>query len=98
MQLGVKARVTISTEFTHYVFARNWNTYLSAVNPLNKNKTDYTWAATKTAEYTILQANVYKVYEDVYRKLGIRPGNGEMCNCNDINKIIVWGNALVANL
>lgn len=98
MKYNIEVMVTVSTEFNHYVFARNWNTYLSAVNPMTPHPTAYTWSATRSAEFAVLQVNVYKMYEKVYRKLGIRPGNGECCKCTDLARIISWGDALVNSI
>lgn len=95
----VKIVITVSDRFLRYVRARYWNNYLSAVNPLCPcGETPYSWDADKTAMFTCLQAAVYETYEDIYRKLGIRPGNGDGPCCRDLASIISWGDKSVKEI
>lgn len=96
---GVKIVITVSDSFTRYVRARYWNSYLSAVNPLCPcGETKYSWSEDKTAKFACLQAAVYETYEAIYRKLGIRPGNGDGPCCRDLVHIMSWGDKCVKEI
>lgn len=99
MKAKVRIKIEMSREFQRYVSARNWHAYLSAVSPLYLNgSTGYNWGADKTTAYTCLQSAVYETYEDIYRKLGIRPGVTHSNVRKNLAQIVAWGDACVARI